>query len=204
MQKPFTFVSILIVSFVALGAGAYFLLNFQKDRTTSLSKLPVDVTLGTTKPATENTPATGNLKVQGANIVPPKQQQQLSTPNKFTDYEQFAASTSTQYQDEVIGTGSEASTGDTVAMVYKGWLTDGTLFDQSKTNELNQIETFNFKLGAGQVIAGWEQGISGMKEGGKRRLVIPATFGYGETEQGPIPPNSMLIFDVELIQVQKP
>ena len=205
MQKQtFIFVTLLIVSFSALGAVAYLLLEFQRDRTAPTVKPAVDVSLGATKPAVENKPASSTLKVQGANTVAPKQQQQLPTSDKFTDYEQFAGSTVTQYQDVIVGIGKDATNGDSVDVIYKGWLTNGTLFDQSRTNEQNQLVTFGFKIGAGQVIPGWEQGIFGMKEGGKRRLVIPASLGYGEAGQGPIPPNSMLIFDVELIQVQKP
>jgi FKBP-type peptidyl-prolyl cis-trans isomerase len=207
MQKQtFIFMTVLIVSFAALGTGAYFLLEFQKNRVENSSKPATDVSLGSTKPAKENIPYSGGgLQVQGANTVAPAQQkQQLPTPDQFEVYEQYSGSTTAQFQDTLVGTGAEATTGDTLAVIYKGYLTDGKLFDQNKTNELNQIETFNFKLGSGQVIAGWDQGIFGMKEGGKRRLVVPASVGYGETGQGPIPSNAMLIFDVELVQVQKP
>jgi FKBP-type peptidyl-prolyl cis-trans isomerase len=88
-------------------------------------------------------------------------------------------------------------------MIYQGWLTNGQLFDQSRVNEQNQIEPYVFQLGGGQVIQGWEQGIVGMKEGGKRRLIIPSSLGYGSTGQGPIPANAMLIFDVELLKTEK-
>jgi FKBP-type peptidyl-prolyl cis-trans isomerase FkpA len=208
MQKQtFIFVTVLVISFAALGAGAYFLLQLQKDRVENSRKPSTDVSLQATKPAKENIPASNStLQVQGANTVAPEQQkQQLPTPDQFKVYEQFANSATVQYQDTSVGTGEIAMSGDTVAMVYKGWLTDGTLFDKNRVNELNQIETFGFTLGAGQVIQGWEQGIDGMKEGGKRRLIVPASVGYGESGQGQlIPPNAMLIFDVELIQVQKP
>jgi FKBP-type peptidyl-prolyl cis-trans isomerase len=87
-------------------------------------------------------------------------------------------------------------------MLYQGWLTNGQSFDQTRKNEQGQLEPFIFTLGSGQVIPGWEQTIAGMKEGGKRRLIIPASSGYGAVSQGPIPANSMLIFDVELVAVQ--
>ncbi len=97
------------------------------------------------------------------------------------------------------GTGSEAQAGKTVAVHYTGWLTDGKKFDSS----LDRGEPFKFKLGAGQVIKGWDQGVAGMKVGEKRKLTIPAELGYGERGAGGvIPPNSTLIFEVELLGVE--
>lgn len=103
-------------------------------------------------------------------------------------------------QDEIIGTGAAAAAGDTVTVNYVGALTDGTVFDASA----NHGNTgFTFKLGAGLVIKGWDQGLVGMKEGGKRKLLIPASLAYGSQANGPIPANSALIFEVELLKVQK-
>ena len=101
--------------------------------------------------------------------------------------------------DEVVGTGAEAQPGSTVSVLYTGMLPDGTVFDASVRHG---NEPFVFTLGGGQVIAGWDQGLVGMKEGGKRRLIIPPAMGYGSQDLGVIPPNSTLIFDVELLQVQ--
>ena len=125
----------------------------------------------------------------------------MPTPDEFEIYEQYAGETSALFGEVAIGNGNEPKTGDTVAVIYQGWLTDGTLFDSSPKNDQGQIEAFSFRLGAGEVIRGWDQGISGMKVGGKRRLVIPPSVGYGENGQGPIPPNAILIFDVELVQI---
>ncbi len=100
--------------------------------------------------------------------------------------------------DETVGTGAEAVAGKTVTVNYVGQLENGTVFDASA----NHGGSFSFVLGAGEVIAGWDQGIAGMKEGGKRRLVIPAELGYGSRSVGPIPANSTLIFDVELLSVE--
>lgn len=97
--------------------------------------------------------------------------------------------------DTVVGTGAEASAGDTVTVNYVGILHDGTVFDASQ----NRGEPFSFTLGAGQVIKGWDLGVAGMKVGGTRLLAIPAELGYGERAIGKIPANSTLIFQVELL-----
>ena len=131
-------------------------------------------------------------------------QSRLPNPDEFEIYEEYADSQNALYLDIVEGNGREASAGDTLAVVYQGWLTDGTLFDQSRRNEQGQIEAFTLTLGQNQVIRGWEEGLLGMREGGKRRIVIPSVAGYGSAGQGSIPPDSMLIFDVELAQVEEP
>lgn len=104
-------------------------------------------------------------------------------------------------KDEVVGTGATAEAGDTVTVHYVGALTDGTVFDASRPRG---EAGFTFTLGAGKVIKGWDQGVAGMKEGGKRILVIPASLAYGDQAVGGvIPANSTLIFEVELLKVQK-
>jgi FKBP-type peptidyl-prolyl cis-trans isomerase FkpA len=106
--------------------------------------------------------------------------------------------------DTVPGTGKEAVAGSTVVVHYTGWLYSpnaekqhGAQFDSSVGRE-----PFSFNLGAGQVIPGWDQGVQGMKVGGKRTLIVPAALGYGAQGAGPIPPNANLIFDVELFDVK--
>lgn len=103
-------------------------------------------------------------------------------------------------QDVVVGSGAEAIAGATVAVHYVGTLQTGEQFDSS----LERGTPIQFTLGSGQVIAGWEQGIKGMKVGGRRVLVIPPTLGYGDRAVGPIPANSTLIFQVELVDVKNP
>lgn len=100
--------------------------------------------------------------------------------------------------DEKLGTGEEATAGKKVTVNYTGTLTDGTKFDSS----LDRGTPFTFNLGAGEVIQGWDQGVSGMKVGGKRKLTIPPSLGYGSQGMGIIPPNSTLIFEVELLNVE--
>jgi FKBP-type peptidyl-prolyl cis-trans isomerase FkpA len=101
-----------------------------------------------------------------------------------------------KYWDLKKGTGAVAKAGDTVKVHYTGWLTEGKKFDSS----LDRGEPLAFKLGAGMVIRGWDEGVAGMKVGGKRQLHIPAELGYGARGAGDaIPPNAELIFDVELV-----
>lgn len=109
--------------------------------------------------------------------------------------------TKLEIQDGVVGTGATAEAGDTVTVNYVGVLSNGTVFDAS-ANHGNQ--GFTFKLGAGQVIKGWDQGVVGMKVGGKRLLAIPAALAYGSQGAGSaIPPNADLYFEVDLLNVQK-
>jgi FKBP-type peptidyl-prolyl cis-trans isomerase FkpA len=109
-----------------------------------------------------------------------------------------------QFQDLVAGTGAEATTGHQVSVHYTGWLQNpdgsaGKKFDSS----LDRGQPFVFPLGAGRVIRGWDEGVAGMKVGGKRKLIIPADLGYGARGAGGvIPPNATLIFEVELLGVQ--
>jgi FKBP-type peptidyl-prolyl cis-trans isomerase len=102
-------------------------------------------------------------------------------------------------EDPVVGTGAEAQPGKKVSVHYTGWLTDGKEFDSSKKSG----KPFEFQLGGGQVIQGWDRGVVGMKVGGKRKLTIPSQLGYGERGAGGvIPPNATLVFEIELLKVE--
>jgi len=104
-----------------------------------------------------------------------------------------------KYQDLVLEDGTVAETNHLVSVHYTGWLTDGTKFDSS----LDRGRPFDFKLGAGQVIRGWDEGVTGMRVHGKRRLTIPPDLGYGpQGAGGVIPPNATLVFEVELLDVK--
>jgi hypothetical protein len=114
-----------------------------------------------------------------------------------------AAMTSTptglKMQDVTVGQGAEATPGKIAVVHYTGWLTDGKKFDSSR----DRGTPFDFPIGAGQVIAGWDQGVAGMKVGGRRKLVIPPELGYGAGGAPPvIPPGATLVFDVELLEVR--
>ena len=104
-----------------------------------------------------------------------------------------------KYTDVKVGTGAEAKSGQNVSVHYTGTLTDGKKFDSSK----DRNQPFNFPLGAGRVIKGWDEGVAGMKVGGVRKLTIPANLGYGaQGAGGVIPPNATLLFEVELLDVK--
>jgi FKBP-type peptidyl-prolyl cis-trans isomerase len=104
-----------------------------------------------------------------------------------------------QYIDQAVGTGDTAKAGQTVSVHYTGWLTNGKKFDSS----VDRGQPFSFRLGVGQVIKGWDEGVQGMKIGGKRKLTIPSNLGYGARGAGGlIPPHATLVFDVELLGVQ--
>ncbi|ALK98188.1 peptidylprolyl isomerase [Massilia sp. WF1] len=129
---------------------------------------------------------------------------QSAAPQSATAPSAATPALALQKIDTVQGSGKEAAAGNTVVVNYTGWLyapdapqKHGAQFDSSIGRE-----PFSFQLGGGQVIPGWDQGVQGMKVGGKRTLIIPASLGYGEQGAGPIPPNSNLIFDVELLDVK--
>jgi FKBP-type peptidyl-prolyl cis-trans isomerase FkpA len=104
-----------------------------------------------------------------------------------------------RYQDATKGQGAEATAGRNASVHYTGWLPNGEMFDSSR--ERNQ--PFSFRLGAGEVIAGWDEGVAGMKVGGRRKLIIPPNLGYGTAGAPPdIPPGATLVFDVELLDVR--
>ena len=125
--------------------------------------------------------------------------QSNASPTKVTGNSKSTAS-GAQYWDIVAGTGATAVAGKMVRVHYTGWLTDGKKFDSS----VDRGQPFAFALGAGQVIKGWDEGVQGMKVGGKRQLRIPPELGYGARGAGgAIPPNATLIFDVELLDVGK-
>lgn len=150
------------------------------------------------------------LGEQGSGDIPPNatlimeiELLELYAPPKMTevDEDEFTITESgLKYYDFVEGAGDTPAEGQTVVVHYSGWLEDGTPFDSS----LQRGEPFSFALGQGQVIDGWDEGLSTMKVGGKRQLIIPAELGYGEAGAGNlIPPGATLVFEVELLEIQK-
>lgn len=117
----------------------------------------------------------------------------------MTSAQEITTPSGLKYVDLQTGSGDLAVTGSLVTVHYTGWLMDGTKFDSS----VDRRQPFSFPLGAGRVIKGWDEGVAGMKVGGKRKLTIPPDLGYGARGAGGvIPPNAVLLFDVELLEVR--
>ena len=123
----------------------------------------------------------------------------MTTGDKGSSESEITTGSGLKYVDQVIGTGDLAEAGKTTTVHYTGWLENGKRFDSS----VGRGQPFTFPLGAGRVIKGWDEGVAGMKVGGKRKLTIPPSLGYGSRgADGVITPNATLIFDVELLGVR--
>ncbi|MHB2018649.1 MAG: FKBP-type peptidyl-prolyl cis-trans isomerase, partial [Candidatus Xenobia bacterium] len=151
------------------------------------------VTVKATPPATSAPAPQGDGFAGSAPASPAPAKPQIAPTTTLPD--------GLKIRDDVVGTGAEAKPGDIVSVKYTGTLTDGTVFDST---DKHGGTPFRFPLGAGQVIKGWDEGVAGMKVGGKRHLEIPAALAYGDRQIGTIPSNSTLDFDVELVDTQAP
>jgi FKBP-type peptidyl-prolyl cis-trans isomerase len=121
-------------------------------------------------------------------------------PSSFSQYEKYKTSSEALFAEIKQGNGTQLTGGMKAAVTYTGYLTDGQIFDT--TNRNGQQQPFLFTLGTNEVISGFEQGIAGMKVGGKRLIIVPPSVGYGDKAQGSIPANSVLIFVIELQSAQ--
>ncbi len=166
---------VIIVFIVLFGALVYLASSAKDQRVASTMKNDLQITVAPEEITTGQT--------------------QSAETNMQTDNPQGAT---LGIEDITVGKGEEATSGKKVTVQYTGTLTDGTKFDSS----YDHGQPFTFTLGTGQVIQGWDQGFAGMKVGGKRKLTIPPSLGYGSQAQGPIPANSTLIFEVELLKVE--
>ncbi|HWA51677.1 MAG TPA: FKBP-type peptidyl-prolyl cis-trans isomerase [Patescibacteria group bacterium] len=149
-----------------------------------------------------------NVKVGGDEGVNNSPSPTITTMNDNSNQTPSATSSATpnglQITDEVVGTGDTAVAGKMVTVNYSGTLTDGTVFDSNTDPKFQHVTPFSFDLGAGEVIKGWDEGVAGMKVGGKRKLVIPPDLGYGAYGAPPsIPGNATLVFEVELLKVEQ-
>jgi peptidylprolyl isomerase len=155
---------------------------------------PGDNQTGSQPTVVLSTPAAAATSAAPPTTVPAPSGQPV--PALPADIQVTTTASGLQYADVAVGSGQAAKAGDTVSMLYTGYLTDGTVFDSNVASGQPLV----FTLGQGQVIPGWDEGIVGLKEGGKRRLIIPAALGYGsQGAGGVIPPDAELIFDVELV-----
>lgn len=131
--------------------------------------------------------------------VTPAEKQSVESSGMLPGAKTTTTPSGLAYEDVVVGTGATPQAGQLVSVHYTGWLLNGTKFDSS----VDRGQPFQFTLGKGEVIRGWDEGVATMKVGGKRKLTIPAALGYGSSGMPPvIPPDSTLLFDVELLGVQ--
>lgn len=122
-------------------------------------------------------------------------------PSTFAQYDKYKNDKNALFGDIKPGTGAALTSGKKATVYYKGWLTNGALIDQSPVSAGGQPQPFSFTEGAHEVIAGWEEGMYNMKAGGTRLLIIPPAAGYGSQGKGSVPPNAVLIFEVQLSSV---
>jgi peptidylprolyl isomerase len=178
---PFLIVAVIVLAGIA---GVFFLSN---QKTQNLNSINLTPTIFPTETPQPPAPTTAIINQQEPAASPAAAMGNVTTtPDGL------------QIQDITVGTGVEAKSGDTITVNYLGTLTNGTKFDSS----YDRNQPFTTQIGVGQVIKGWDEGMVGMKVGGKRKLTIPASLGYGSQDMGSIPPNSTLIFEVELLSVK--
>jgi FKBP-type peptidyl-prolyl cis-trans isomerase len=184
-------VIISVVVILLVVTGLYFFLNprAEKNKLEDVDKIPIAMSPEDSKVAT-TTPVVSSSTPVTATSTPG--QTNNSTPKTMTTKDGL------EITIEREGTGPEAKAGDTVSVNYLGTLTNGTKFDSS----YDRNQPFSFQLGAQEVIQGWDEGVAGMKVGEKRKLVIPSALGYGARGAGQsIPPNSVLVFEVEMMKI---
>ena len=186
MSKSIVIGAIAVVLVVATAV-----LIYSRNRSTANTDA-TSLGLGLQTPTPSPTPESGTLAMTDVKSLIPTPATSPATAVK-------TLADGLQVQDIKLGTGAEAVKGKTISVHYTGWLTDGTKFDSS----LDSGKPFQFNLGAGMVIKGWDEGVAGMKVGGVRRLIIPPALGYGsQGAGGVIPPNATLVFEVQLLGVQ--
>lgn len=123
-------------------------------------------------------------------------------PTTFAQYDKYKTDKGALFADVQAGTGAALTVNHKAAVYYRGWLTSGSKFDESRLGSDGKMTPFIFTLGSHQVVPGWEQALDGMKVGGVRLVIVPPSVGYGTTAQNGIPANSVLVFQVQLAEVQ--
>lgn len=185
MSKTKVVVTSLVVVAALAGAGIWGAVWFSSEDSSELNYIPA---YGTPLQS-DNSAANPDNVLLDSNVFGTRTED-------FKQYEKYAKETQILLGEIQKGTGAEAVKDKQVAIAYKGYLTSGKMFDQTTDKALG------FTLGQQGIIPGMQMGVAGMKVGGKRRIIIPPSLGYGNNSHGPIPANSVLIFDVELLQVK--
>ncbi len=207
---------VAVIVFVSGSFGVWFVL--QENQRNTLLRAEDTVVHGGSSGSTLPSDGTTGIVIRGNDIpqttTSTHQSQQPSTsaptqaesqgekatlnPTEFSRYNTYKAAQNAVFAEIVTGTGAEATAGKKLSVNYRGWLTNGSIFDQNS----DATKPFVFTLGEGKVIPGWEQGIAGMKVGGERLIIVPPAAGYGNVPQGPIPADSVLVFYVKLLQTE--
>jgi FKBP-type peptidyl-prolyl cis-trans isomerase len=179
---------LIVIVVIAVGIGGILLLSNQKPPQSN----PLDINgqnLPTLIPTATSVPPSAIISTNPTQV---EATAGANMDNYITD------PSGLKYLDETIGSGPQVKAGDTVTVNYIGTLENGTKFDSS----FDRNQPFTTQIGVGQVIKGWDEGIIGMRAGGKRKLIIPPDLGYGNQPAGSIPPNSTLIFEVDLLSIK--
>lgn len=218
MRKPFAIAAIVLSLAAVSGTVLWVQHSRQAHRTAdSLARTEQENARSDTRTPSTNPVISGSLQNQGitqqanagqdpaqtasgsnATTAAPNSERATLNPAEFSVYDTYKTAQNTVFADIAVGNGFEATSGRKLSVNYRGWLTNGSIFDQN----VDATKPFVFTLGAGSVIPGWEQGVNGMKVGGERLIIIPPAAGYGNIPQGPIPANSVLVFYVKLLSVQ--
>jgi FKBP-type peptidyl-prolyl cis-trans isomerase len=202
------------VMVIVLLVGGFFIwraVNNSDTEKTSKASKPKSAPSGSSLEVTDNSGLGGGID-NGAQSLGSSTEKSTdeSTENQeqkqnFTEYDKYKDQKSALFGEVKAGTGTEAKANDKVGIYYKGYLTNGQVFDnQWPAKPGDKPKAFEFVLGSNGIIPGLQQGIVGMKVGGTRRIIVPPSVGYGDKGQGSIPPDSVLVFDVELLTVSKP
>lgn len=221
MLKRLVMVLIVLIIIGGTGLGVYFWHNHQQQQkqtriaaneqklaqTNSPSLVMTgnsnnSLSVDTNSQASQLGQVFGVQQNQPTNSSSPESSDPIIDPSKFGEYEKYKDSTSAFYAEIQAGNGATIDVNHKIAVVYKGWLTNGQMFDQSQTDKDGKAKPFVFTYGAHEVIPGWEQAMYGMKVGGTRLLIVPPAVGYGSAGHSPIPPNAVMIFLVQLVAVE--
>ncbi len=201
--------SIMVLSIFAIGGYVFYSINSSNNKANKVVSKTTSSSSGSSSlEVTDNSGLGGGLGNEAQSLGASTEKStansaQESKKQNFTEYEKYKAEKSALFGDVKPGTGNEVKINDKVSIYYKGYLTNGEIFDnQWPAKEGDKPKPYDFEVSSSSsVLPGLKQGIIGMKVGGTRRVIIPPAVGYGERGQGSIPPDSVLIMDVELLSV---
>lgn len=227
MRNKYLGIGFVVLSLALVGTGGFFV--WDKAHAKSLNSFGAEagVAAGSASSGTSSTDglnvgsagsdSTGQLSTGGQNLLgsgnsgssganasssSSSSSPQLPDPSTFAQYDKYKDSSSVAFGDVQTGNGTALAAGQTASVYYRGYLTNGTLFDATRSDSSGTPQAFSFTEGQHQVIAGWEEGLLGMKVGGIRLLIVPPSLGYGAQAQSSIPANSVLVFEVQLLSAK--